>query len=104
MLVIVMGLRGMQIEQHAEEVIAYVGQLSKDFERFRGDFDTVGKHISHAQSQVLRRGPGVSSGWRRGSSVPPRGKSPRELEPVERPTRDRSGLTNGITDRRATFT
>ena len=51
MLVILLGLRGMQIEQHAQEVMAYCSQLSKDFERFRGDFDTVGKHIGNAQSK-----------------------------------------------------
>jgi DNA recombination protein RmuC len=51
MLVILLGLRGMQIEQHAQEVMAYCSQLGKDFERFRGDFDTVGKHIGNAQSK-----------------------------------------------------
>lgn len=51
MLVILLGLRGMQIEQHAQEVMAYCAQLSKDFERFRSDFDTVGKHIGNAQTK-----------------------------------------------------
>ena len=51
MLVILLGLRGMQIEQHAQEVMSYCAGLAKDFERFRGDFDTVGKHIGHAQSK-----------------------------------------------------
>jgi DNA recombination protein RmuC len=51
LLVITLGLKGMQIEQHAQEVMAYVGQLGKDFERFRGDFDVVGKHIGNAQSK-----------------------------------------------------
>ena len=31
---IVIGLRGLQIEKHAEEVMAYCGQLVKDFSRF----------------------------------------------------------------------
>ena len=31
--------------------MAYVAQLGKDFERFRGDFDVVGKHIGNAQSK-----------------------------------------------------
>ena len=51
LLVITLGLKGMQIEQHAQEVMAYVAQLGKDFERFRGDFDVVGKHIGNAQSK-----------------------------------------------------
>jgi DNA recombination protein RmuC len=48
---IVIGLRGLQIEKHAEEVMAYCGQLAKDFARFREDFDVVGKHIGNAQSK-----------------------------------------------------
>jgi DNA recombination protein RmuC len=49
--VIVLGLRGLQIERHAQEVMAYCAQLGKDFERFRGDFDVVGKHLGNAQSK-----------------------------------------------------
>jgi DNA recombination protein RmuC len=48
---IVMGLRGLQIERHAQEVMAYCGQLAKDFSRFKGDFDVVGKHIGNAQGK-----------------------------------------------------
>jgi DNA recombination protein RmuC len=49
--VIVLGLKGLQIEQHAHDVMAYVAQLSKDFERFEDDFRTVGTHLGHAQSR-----------------------------------------------------
>jgi DNA recombination protein RmuC len=49
--VIALGLRGMQIEQHAHEVMAYVAELSRDFERFADDFDKVGTHLEHAQSK-----------------------------------------------------
>ena len=51
MLVIVMGLRGMQIERHAHEVMTYCAQLAKDFARFRDDFETIGTHIGHAQKK-----------------------------------------------------
>jgi DNA recombination protein RmuC len=51
LLVITLGLKGMQIEQHAQEVMAYCGQLAQDFQRFRTDFDVVGKHIQNAQSK-----------------------------------------------------
>jgi DNA recombination protein RmuC len=51
LLVITLGLKGLQIEQHAQEVMSYCGQLAKDFERFRCDFDVVGKHIANAQSK-----------------------------------------------------
>src|ERR671928_1531712 len=49
--VIVLGLKGLQIERHAEEVMAYCAQLAKDFGRFRQDFDVVGKHLGNAASK-----------------------------------------------------
>jgi DNA recombination protein RmuC len=49
--VIVLGLKGMQIEQRAHEVMAYVAQLEQDFGRFHDDFDLIGKHLGHAQSK-----------------------------------------------------
>jgi DNA recombination protein RmuC len=49
--VIVLGLRGMQIEEHAHEVMAYVAGLGTDFTRFKEDFDVVGRHLGHAQSK-----------------------------------------------------
>jgi DNA recombination protein RmuC len=49
--VIALGLRGMQIEQHAHEVMGYVAELQRDFGRFAEDFDKIGTHIGHAQSK-----------------------------------------------------
>jgi DNA recombination protein RmuC len=49
--VICLGLKGLQIERHAQDVMAYVAQLAKDFERLRTDFDVVGKHIANAGSK-----------------------------------------------------
>jgi len=51
LLVILLGLRGMQIERHAQEVMAYCAQLGRDFERFRTDFEVVGKHLGNAHSK-----------------------------------------------------
>jgi DNA recombination protein RmuC len=51
--VIVLGLKGLQIEQHAQEVMAYCAQLQKDFGRFRDDFDLVGKHLGNAHTKFL---------------------------------------------------
>src|SRR6266487_3760020 len=45
---IVFGLRGLQIEQHAQEVMSYLAQLQKDFGRFRDDFGVVGTHLKNA--------------------------------------------------------
>jgi DNA recombination protein RmuC len=48
---IVLGLKGMQIEQRAEEVMRYCAALQKDFGKFREDFDLVGTHLSRASSK-----------------------------------------------------
>ena len=47
---IALGLKGMQIEQTAHEVMAYVAQLQGDFGRFREKFELVGKHFGNARS------------------------------------------------------
>jgi DNA recombination protein RmuC len=49
--VVLLGLKGLQIEQHAHEVMAYCAQLQKDFSRFKDDFDLVGKHLGNAQNK-----------------------------------------------------
>jgi len=49
--VIALGLKGLQIEQHAKEVMAYCSGLGKDFDRFRAEFDTLGKHLGNAQTK-----------------------------------------------------
>jgi DNA recombination protein RmuC len=49
--VIVLGLRGMQIEEHANEVLTYVAELGKDFGRFKEDFELVGTHLGRAQTK-----------------------------------------------------
>ena len=47
---ILLGLKGMKIEQSAKEIIEYLGRLQGDFSRFRDDFGLLGKHLGHAQS------------------------------------------------------
>jgi DNA recombination protein RmuC len=49
--VVLLGLKGLQIEQHAHEVMAYCAQLQKDFGRFKEDFDLVGTHLGRANSK-----------------------------------------------------
>ncbi len=49
--VIVLGLRGLQIEEHAQEVMAYCAQLQKDFGKFKEDFELVGTHLGRAQNK-----------------------------------------------------
>jgi DNA recombination protein RmuC len=51
--VIVLGLKGLQIEQHAHEVMAYCAQLQKEFGKFKDDFELVGTHLDRAQKKFL---------------------------------------------------
>lgn len=48
---IVFGLKGLQIEQRAQEVMAYCAALQTDFDKFKDEFDLVGKHLSNAQGK-----------------------------------------------------
>jgi DNA recombination protein RmuC len=51
LLVLVLGFKGLQIEEHAREVMAYCADLNRDFDRFKTDFDLVGKHLGNAQTK-----------------------------------------------------
>ena len=51
--VIAFGLKGMEFEQNAHEVMAYLADLRQDFGRFRDDFEVVGKHLGHAQARYV---------------------------------------------------
>ena len=51
--VIAFGLKGMEFEQNAHEVMAYVADLRKDFLKMREDFELVGKHLSNAQTKYI---------------------------------------------------
>lgn len=51
LVMVTQGLRALQIERHAQDVMAFCAQIAKDFERFRGDFEVVGKHIANAQTK-----------------------------------------------------
>ena len=48
---ILLGLKGLQIERHAHDVMSYCAQLAKEFEKFQTDFDVVGRHLANAQSK-----------------------------------------------------
>ncbi len=48
---IVFGLRGLQIEKRAEEILSHLNRLKGDFSRFRDEFDTVGTHLKNAHNK-----------------------------------------------------
>ena len=47
---LVMGLRGLQIEKDAKEILATLGRLKTDFQRFGQDYELVGTHLGRAQN------------------------------------------------------
>lgn len=47
---ILMGLRGMQVEKSAGEILKNLARLSGDLDKFRGDFELVGTHLTRAKN------------------------------------------------------
>ncbi|MDI6641581.1 MAG: DNA recombination protein RmuC [Elusimicrobiota bacterium] len=48
---IVLGLKGLRIEKNAEIILVHLERLKGDFDRFKQDFEILGKHISAAKSK-----------------------------------------------------
>ena len=48
---ICLGLKGLQIEKQAQEIMQYLGRLTGDFGRFREDFSTLGGHVERARKK-----------------------------------------------------
>ncbi len=48
---LVLGLKGLRVEERAREIVAHLERLNDDFARFRKDFDTLGGHIAHAHAK-----------------------------------------------------
>jgi len=44
---ILLGLKGLHIEEQAQEILKNLARLSGDFEKFRADFELVGKHLTN---------------------------------------------------------
>lgn len=49
--VIVLGLRGLQIEKDAREIQARLARLRGDLDKFRDPFDVIGKHLTNARNK-----------------------------------------------------
>jgi len=47
---IVLGLRGMKVEERAKEIVEYLSRLQSDFTKFRDEYTLLGKHLGHAQT------------------------------------------------------
>ncbi len=48
---VLIGLRGMKIEEQAKEILQHLSQLRGDFNRFSEDFATVGTHLTNAKNR-----------------------------------------------------
>jgi DNA recombination protein RmuC len=48
---ILLGLKGLHIEEQAQEILKDLARLSGDFDKFRGDFELVGKHLTNTKSK-----------------------------------------------------
>jgi DNA recombination protein RmuC len=48
--VILIGLRGMQVEKNARKILDDFGRLNQELDKFQKQFETLGGHINHAQS------------------------------------------------------
>lgn len=48
---ILYGLKCLRIEEHAQEILGFCGQLQQDMARFAEDFEVMGRHIGNARSK-----------------------------------------------------
>ena len=48
---ILLGLKGMHVEEQAKEILSGLARLSVDLRKFKEEFDTVGKHITNTKSR-----------------------------------------------------
>lgn len=48
---ILVGLRGMKIQQQAQEILQSLNQVRRDFKQFADDFTMVGKHLGNAKNR-----------------------------------------------------
>ena len=48
---ILLGMRGVEISERAHDMLTHLDRLRADFDRFLGDFDTLGKHINNTKAK-----------------------------------------------------
>lgn len=48
---ILMGLRGMEVEERASEILAHINTLKHEFDRLTDDLDVLGRHIGNARAK-----------------------------------------------------
>ncbi len=48
---IVLGLQGLRVEREAQQILGHLGRLKGDFDRFRGEFGVLGRHLTNARNK-----------------------------------------------------
>jgi len=48
---ILLGLKGMHIEEQAQEILKSLARLSGDFDKFKSDFELLGKHLTNMKTK-----------------------------------------------------
>ncbi len=48
---LVLGLKGLRVEERSRDIVGHLERLNDDFTRFRREFETLGSHISHAKTK-----------------------------------------------------
>jgi DNA recombination protein RmuC len=48
---IVLGLKGLQVEKSARDILGRLERLQVGFQNFQGDYEIIGRHISHAAAK-----------------------------------------------------
>ena len=59
--VIALGLRGLQVEQNARQMLDSLSRLQNDFDRFADDYRLIGTHLGRAQSKYSEGLPKLES-------------------------------------------
>jgi DNA recombination protein RmuC len=74
--VILLGLRGLRVEQNAREILAALGRLQGDLARFREHFDTLGRHVTNAKNKYDEAGNALARFETKLEDVTERGPQP----------------------------
>lgn len=53
---IVLGLRGLQVEKYAQDMLGNLQRIEGEFKKFEQDYDTLGSHIRHAATKYDEAG------------------------------------------------
>lgn len=85
---IVYGLRGLEIQKIAKEVLNSITQLRGDLRRFNDDFDTLGSHLTNAKNKYDDATKKLERFDSKLSRV-------EEMSTAELPDESKEGLTNG---------